>query len=197
MSHRVAPVRLRGRRADAVGDVRGRNVSWANHDLPAAGDGASVSQLTDNPSCSLSFSQKCTTSSGWSALSIMIWDTSIWGRECLNRLKICRPKSVTLCSRYDVDRSRFPDRSPEHFVFPACANAKIDPERPLKTGVLLGGGLAARPISRDYASTIYRTRQPLSYWNKGLRLPSWPSWSASTAIPRVKRYEHIRPEVQR
>jgi len=37
----------------------------------------------------------CTTTSGWSVLSIMIWDTSIWRPECSNRSKIPRPKVVT------------------------------------------------------------------------------------------------------
>jgi integrase len=31
----------------------------------------------------------------------------------------------------DVWASRSPDRKPEHFVFPACENGQVDPERPI------------------------------------------------------------------
>jgi integrase len=31
----------------------------------------------------------------------------------------------------DFWASRFPNRRPEHFVFPACENGQIDPERPI------------------------------------------------------------------
>jgi hypothetical protein len=47
-------------------------------------------------------SKKCRMISGWSALWIMIWDTSIWRPECLNRSKIRSAQNCHLCDRYDL-----------------------------------------------------------------------------------------------
>ncbi len=44
--------------------------------------------------------KKFTTTSGWSALWIMIWDTSIWRRACWNRWKIPSAQKCYLCSRH-------------------------------------------------------------------------------------------------
>jgi hypothetical protein len=38
--------------------------------------------------------------SGWLALWIMIWDTSIWIRACWNRWKILSAQKCYPCSRY-------------------------------------------------------------------------------------------------
>jgi hypothetical protein len=48
----------------------------------------------------LSASKKFTTISGWLALWIMIWDTSIWRLVCWNRWKIPSAQKCYLCSRY-------------------------------------------------------------------------------------------------
>jgi hypothetical protein len=45
---------------------------------------------------------KCKTTSGWSALWIMIWAISIWRRGCSNRWKIRSAQKCYLCSRYIV-----------------------------------------------------------------------------------------------
>ncbi len=47
-----------------------------------------------------SASEKFTTTSGWSALWIMIWGTSIWRLECSNRSKIRSAQKCYPCSRY-------------------------------------------------------------------------------------------------
>jgi integrase-like protein len=47
-------------------------------------------------------SKKCTTTSGWSALWIMIWGTSIWRLGCSNRSKIRSARKCYPCSRYIV-----------------------------------------------------------------------------------------------
>jgi hypothetical protein len=47
-----------------------------------------------------SASKKFMTVSGWSALWILIWDTSISTLECSNRSKIRSARSCYLCSRY-------------------------------------------------------------------------------------------------
>ena len=54
--------------------------------------------MPDKPSAS----KKCTTTSGWSALCIMIWDTSIWRLGCSNRSKIPSAQKCYLCLRYVV-----------------------------------------------------------------------------------------------
>src|SRR5256885_14866346 len=45
-------------------------------------------------------SKKFTTIFGWSALWIMIWDTSIWRLACWNRWKIPSAQKCYPCSRY-------------------------------------------------------------------------------------------------
>ena len=47
-----------------------------------------------------SASGKSTTTSNWSALWIVIWDTSIWRLACWNRWKIPSAQKCYLCSRY-------------------------------------------------------------------------------------------------
>jgi putative transposase len=47
-------------------------------------------------------SKKSTTTSGWSALWIMIWGTSIWRRACWNRSKIRSAQKCYPCLRYVV-----------------------------------------------------------------------------------------------
>src|SRR5215472_1885689 len=42
-------------------------------------------------------SKKCTTISGWLALWIMIWDTSIWRPECWNRSRIHSAQKFKTC----------------------------------------------------------------------------------------------------
>src|SRR6266702_1619835 len=56
----------------------------------------SARSLLDKPSAL----KKCTTASGWSALWIMIWATSIWRLESWNRWKIPSTQKCYLCSRY-------------------------------------------------------------------------------------------------
>ncbi len=50
----------------------------------------------------LSALRKCKTTSGWSALWIMIWDTSICRPACSNRWRIRSAQKCYLCSRYIV-----------------------------------------------------------------------------------------------
>jgi hypothetical protein len=47
-----------------------------------------------------SASEKCATTFGWSALWIMIWDTSIWRRACSNRSKTRSAQKCHPCDRY-------------------------------------------------------------------------------------------------
>src|SRR5262249_14380287 len=49
-----------------------------------------------------SASRKSTTTSGWSALWIMIWDTSIWKLGCSNHSKIRSAQKYYQCSRYKM-----------------------------------------------------------------------------------------------
>jgi hypothetical protein len=53
----------------------------------------------------LSASRKCKATSGWSALWIMIWDTSISRPACSNRWKVRSAQKCYLCSRYIVPMS--------------------------------------------------------------------------------------------
>jgi hypothetical protein len=58
-----------------------------------------------------SASKKFTTTSGWLALWIMIWGTSIWKLGCSNRSKIRSARKCYPCSRYVV-LPMFPVRTP-------------------------------------------------------------------------------------
>jgi len=96
--------------------------------------------------------------------------------------------------------SRFPDRSPEHFVFPACANGAINPERPIANwrcawrracGQADLAGLRFHDLRHTAATKLLEQGTPFAVVAQIL------GWSASTAVRMAKRYGHIRPEVQR
>jgi integrase len=96
--------------------------------------------------------------------------------------------------------SRFPERKFEDFVFPACENGQIDPERPIanwrtawrracrEAGL---AGLRFRDLRHTAATKLLEQGMPIAVVAHIL------AWSASTAIRMAKRYGHIRPEVQR
>lgn len=100
----------------------------------------------------------------------------------------------------DVWAVRFPDRKPEHFVFPACANGQMDPERPIanwrtawrrarrEAGL---GGLRFHDLRHTAATKLLEHGVPIAVVAHIL------GWSASTALRMAKRYGHIRPETQR
>jgi site-specific DNA recombinase len=68
--------------------------------LNCAIGGASV-QATYRKPFDLIF-ERARKTSGWSALWIMIWDISIWRRECSNRSKTHLAQKCYLCLRYDL-----------------------------------------------------------------------------------------------
>jgi integrase len=96
--------------------------------------------------------------------------------------------------------SRFPDRKPEHFVFPACENGKLDTERPIanwrtawrhareNAGL---GGLRFHDLRHTAVTKLLEQGTPIAVVAHIL------GWSASTAVRMAKRYGHIRPEIQR
>ena len=100
----------------------------------------------------------------------------------------------------DVWTSRFPERKPERFVFPACENGHIDPERPIanwrtawrhacrEAGLK---GLRFHDLRHTAATKLLEHGTPYAVVAQIL------GWSASTAVRMAKRYGHIRPEVQR
>jgi len=100
----------------------------------------------------------------------------------------------------DVWASRFPDRTAEHFVFPACENGHTDPERPVanwrtawrracREAVLKG--LRFHDLRHTTATKLPEQGTPIAVVSQIL------GWSASTAVRMSKRYGQIRPEVQR
>ena len=100
----------------------------------------------------------------------------------------------------DVWSVRFPDHKPEHFVFPACANGQMDPERPIanwrtawrrarrEAGL---GSLRFHDLRHTAATKLLEHGVPIAVVAHIL------GWSASTALRMAKRYGHIRPETQR
>jgi integrase len=100
----------------------------------------------------------------------------------------------------EVWASRFPNRQPEDFIFPACENGKVKPERPISNwrtawrGACEGAGLAGlrfHDLRHTAATNLLEQGTPLAVVAQIL------GWSASTAVRMAKRYGHIRPETQR
>jgi len=100
----------------------------------------------------------------------------------------------------DMWTSRFPDRKSDDFVFPACENGRIDPERPIanwrtawRRACREAGlpGLRFHDLRHTAATKLLEEGTPIAVVAQIL------GWSASTAVRMAKRYGHIRPEVQR
>jgi integrase len=100
----------------------------------------------------------------------------------------------------DIWASRFPDRTSEHFVFPACENGRIDPGRPVanwrtawRRACRAAGlaGLRFHDLRHTAATKLLEQGTPYAVVAQIL------GWSASTAVRMANRYGHIRPDVQR
>jgi integrase len=100
----------------------------------------------------------------------------------------------------DIWASRCPDAKPHHFLFPACENGRVDPERSIsnwrtawrracrEAGLT---GLRFHDLRHTAATKLLEEGVPVAIVAHIL------GWSASTAVRMAKRYGHIRPEVQR
>ena len=94
----------------------------------------------------------------------------------------------------------FPNRKPDQFVFPACENGHLDPERSITnwrtawrnacraTAVI---ALRFHDLRHTAATKLFEQGELIAVVAQIL------GWSASTAVRMAKRYGHIRPEVQR
>ncbi len=100
----------------------------------------------------------------------------------------------------DMWSSRFPDRKPDHFVFPASENGRINPDRPIANWRTAWRracseanlyGLRFHDVRHTAATKLLEQGTPYAVVAHIL------GWSASTALRMAKRYGHIRPEVQR
>jgi integrase len=100
----------------------------------------------------------------------------------------------------DLWASRFPDCKVEQFVFPACENGFIAPQRPIanwrtawRHACRDAGlkGLRFHDLRHTAATKLLEQGTPIPVVAQIL------GWSASTAVRMAKRYGHIRPEVQR
>ena len=96
--------------------------------------------------------------------------------------------------------SRFPNRKPSDYVFPACENGHLNPSKPIahwrtawRRVCTLAGlpGLRYHDLRHSAATKMLGSRVPIATVAQVL------GWSASTAIRMAKRYGHIRPEAQR
>jgi integrase len=100
----------------------------------------------------------------------------------------------------DMWASRFPDAKPHDFVFPACENGHLVPERPIANwrtawrracGEADLAGLRYHDLRHTTATKMLEQGTPIAVVAHVL------GWSASTAVRMAKRYGHIRPEAQR
>jgi len=100
----------------------------------------------------------------------------------------------------DTWASRFPDAKPHHFLFPACENGRVDPERSISNWRTAWRracreadltGLRFHDLRHTAATKLLEEGTPIAIVAHIL------GWSASTAVRMAKRYGHIRPDVQR
>lgn len=105
------------------------------------------------------------------------------------------PLTKPAWSAVDIWASRFPHRRLDHFVFPACENGHVVPERPIanwRTAWRRGCREAALPGLRFHdlrhtaATKLFEEGTTIAVVAQIL------GWSASTAVRMMKRYGHIR-----
>ena len=97
----------------------------------------------------------------------------------------------------DMWASRFPNRKPTDYVFPACENGRIDVMRPVthwrtawNSACELAGlsGLRYHDLRHSAVTKLLENGVPIE------RVAQILGWSASTCIRMMKRYGHIRVE---
>jgi integrase len=100
----------------------------------------------------------------------------------------------------DVWASRFPNRKPSDYCFPACQNGNIDSSRPIthwrtawQRACQLAGlaGLRYHDLRHSAVTKMLENGVPMATIAQIL------GWSPSTTIRMTKRYGHIRPDAQR
>jgi integrase len=99
-----------------------------------------------------------------------------------------------------IDRKMKFEARPEHFVFPACENHRIDPGRPIKSfrtawrnAVKRAGIGPVRPhdLRHSVATTLFEEGKSLPV------VAEIMGWSASTMARMAKRYSHISEQAKR
>jgi integrase len=112
----------------------------------------------------------------------------------------CVPLNQPTWAALDGWAARFPDRQPEHFVFPACENGQVNPATSIshwrtawtraceKAGL---PGLGFHSLRHSAVTKLLENGVPFAI------VAQIMGWAPSTAIRMAKRYGHIRPEVQR
>jgi integrase len=110
------------------------------------------------------------------------------------------PLTPAAWSVLDMWASRFPNRKPSDYVFPACVNGHLNPSKPIAhwrtawhRACILAGlpRLRYHDLRHSAATKMLENGVPIATVAQVL------GWSASTAIRMAKRYGHIRPEAQR
>lgn len=110
------------------------------------------------------------------------------------------PLTPAAWSVLDMWASRFPNRKPSDYVFPACENGQLNPSKPIahwrtawhKVCTLAGlPRLRYHDLRHSAATKMLEDGVPIATVAQVL------GWSASTAIRMAKRYGHVRTEAQR
>ena len=112
----------------------------------------------------------------------------------------CVPLNQPAWAALDMWASRFPNRKPDQYVFPACENGRIDPTKPVSHWRTAWQHACERArlwplgfhsLRHSAATKLLENGVPFAVVAQIL------GWSASTAVRMAKRYGHIRPDVQR
>jgi integrase len=96
--------------------------------------------------------------------------------------------------------SRTPEASPSHFVFPACENHRVDPNRPItsfRTAWRKATKAAGLPGLRFHDLRHTAVTKLLENGTPFAVVAEIMGWSAGMTVRMSKHYAHIRPEAQR
>ena len=112
----------------------------------------------------------------------------------------CVPLNQPAWAALDMWAARFPNQQSDQFVFPACENGRIDPNRPISNWRTAWDRACRNAELYPLGFHSLRHCAVTKLLENGVPFATVAQilgWSASTAVRMAKRYGHIRPDVLR
>ncbi len=112
----------------------------------------------------------------------------------------CVPLNQPAWAALDMWAARFPNQQSDQFVFPACQNGRIDPNRPISHWRTAWERACRKANLWPLGFHSLRHCAVTKLLESGVPFATVAQilgWSASTAVRMAKRYGHIRPDVLR